>query len=164
MEEYGGGWTLVTLIKSDKSDQWNPDALYPEDLAAFTTSPNRVSKLSDDEINALLGKGGTRWATAANQRTFYRMTDSPWYSNHGDKGSCNYKRNFYDAWAEPSANPVWQTSIQYISCGGIYDGKVYHALSGSHAQDSIFQGAFNGANENKWSQNGYVFDVFAVLT
>ena len=106
MQEYGGGWTLVTLIKSDKSDQWNPDALHPEDLAAFTTSPSRVSKLSDDEINALLGKGGTRWVTSGNERSFYRMSDRPWYSNHSEKNSCSYKRDFYDAWAEAAAKPV----------------------------------------------------------
>ena len=80
MEVFGGGWTLVTLIKKDKVDQWKPETLYPWDVATFTTASSRVSKLSDAEM-----KGGTRWVTANAKSTLYRMTDIPWYSNHGVK-------------------------------------------------------------------------------
>ena len=154
MEDYGGGWTLVTLVKSDKSDQWNPLALYPEDLATFTTSPSRVSKLSDAEINALLGTGGTRWVTAGTKGTFYRMTDRPWYSDHGVKDTCAYKRDFHDAMAVPSTKPVWETSLTYTGCGGAHDGKDWGALSGMHAKSNRYTGAFR---VSKWKQNGYVF-------
>ena len=154
MEAFGGGWTLVTLIKKDKDDQWKPEALYPQDLATFTTAPSRVSKLSDAEINALLGKGGTRWVTANAKSTFYRMTDSAWYSNHGVKNTCGYKRNFHDAWAEPATNPVWQTSIKYIGCGAIHDGKTWNAVSGIHISGSNNQ---KGAHDGAWGKNGYVY-------
>ena len=163
MQLFGGGWTLVTLIKNDKIDQWKPDAVNPEDLAKFTKSPSRVSKLSDAEINVLLGKGGTRWVTAGSKMTFYRMTDKPWNSNHGytysskKKGkkstNCKYKRDFYDAWAEPAAKPVWQTAIIYIGCGGIYDGKEWGAVSGGHISGSTLIGGFDG---KAWNQNGFV--------
>ena len=93
MESYGGGWTLVTLIASSRKGHWNTKAVSPQDLAKFTKTPSRVSKLSDAEINALLGKGGTRWVRAGSKQTFYRMTDSPWYSDHGAKSGCGYKRN-----------------------------------------------------------------------
>ena len=154
MESFGGGWTLVTLLKNDKIDQWKPEALHPEDLATFTTSPSRVSKLPDAEINALLGKGGIRWVTAGSKKTFYRMTDKPWYSNHGAKSGCSYKRDFYDAMAEAAAKPVWQTAAQYIGCGSIFDGKKWGALSGGHHSETKLIGAKDGIN---WNQNGYVY-------
>ena len=156
MRDYGGGWTLVTLIKSDRADQWKPAALYPGDLARFTTRPSRVSKLSDAEINALLGRGGTRWLTAGAKQTFYRMTDKPWFSNHGRPKSCGYKRNFHDAWAEPSTKPTWNMTAKYVACGGIYTGKTWLALSGIHtSQPGSTLGAFDP--QKGWKQNGYVF-------
>ena len=153
MESYGGGWTLVTLIAGDRRGHYNTKAVSFTDLAKFTKTPSRVSKLPDAEINALLGEGGTRWVTAGSKTTFYRMTDSPWYSDHGVKSGCSYKRDFYDAWAEPSANPVWQTSIKYIGCGGIHDGKAFQALSGVHSSE----GAQSGAYDGNWEKNGYVY-------
>ena len=157
MQDYGGGWTLVTLIKSDSNDQWNPAALYPEDLATFNTNPSRVSKLSDAEINALLGRGGTRWVTAKLTRTFYRMTDRLWNSNHGKSDSaCDYKGDFYDAWAKPATKPVWNMTAKYIACGGIsYDGKNWLARSGIHSNSQDGKGASDAADD--WYQNGYVF-------
>lgn len=155
MKDYGGGWTLVTLMKSDKADQWDPKALYPEDLASFTTTPGRVSKLSDAEINALLGKGATRWVTANDVRTFYRMTSRPWTSNHGKANTCSYKADFYDARADPATKPKWKTSRLHIACGGIHDGKSWGALSGIHTSAKTHLGAYS---RNKgWNQNGYVF-------
>ena len=156
MLDYGGGWTLVTLIASDKSDQWMPQALYPEDLSKFTTSPSRVSKLSDADINALLGKGGTRWVTAGDTRTFYRMTSASWFSDHGRPSSCTYKRDFYDAMAVPAPKPVWKTTAKYIACGGINDGKTWGALSGRHAIHSNQPGAYD-PSKNAWKHAGYVF-------
>ena len=145
----------MTLMKSDKGDQWNPAELYPEDLANFTTSPSRVSKIPDAEINALLGKGGTRWVTASHQRTFYRMTGDPWTSDHG-QANCNYKQNFYDARAEPAAKPAWKTApVKFIGCGGIYDGNTWGALSGIHTKTSGIRGAH--AEGKGWNQNGYVY-------
>ena len=155
MQEYGGGWTLVTLIKSDKGDQWNPAALNTGDLATFTTSPSRVSKLPDAEINALLGKGGTRWVTASDQRTFYRMTSRPWNSNHGKANSCGYKQDFYDARAEPASKPAWKTATLHIACGGIHDGKTWGALSGIHVNPPTHLGAHHYTKG--WKQNGYVY-------
>ena len=157
MQDYGGGWTLVTLIKSDRGDQWNPAALYPGDLARFTTRPSRVSKLSDAEINALLGRGGTRWVTANTKQTFYRMTDRPWVSNHGKPNACSYKKDFYDAWAEPSTRATWSMAVKYIGCGGIYTGKEWLALSGIHANPwNNLAGAYD-PSRRAWKQNGYVF-------
>ena len=153
MQEYGGGWTLVTLIKGSSGDHWNPAALYPEDLSKFTTSPKRASKLTDAEINALLGKGGIRWVTAQSKRTFYRMSKDPWYSNHGIKNSCGYKRTFYDAWAEAGKNPTWKTTMKYIACGGVQDGGSWGALSGIHVNPPTHKGAYDGG----WSRNGYVY-------
>ena len=159
MESHGGGWTLVTLLKSNKYGQWNPDALHPEDLATLTKSPSRVSKLSDDDINALLGKGGTRWVTAGDKGHFYRMTDSPWYSNHGkNEGTCNYKRDFTDAMAVPSTTPVWDTTLSYVGCGGAHDGSNWGTLSGIHEKSSHSEnhkGAY--ALPIRWGQNGHVF-------
>ena len=155
MESHGGGWTLVTLLKGDKYDQWNPDALHPEDLATLTKSPSRVSKLSDDDINALLGKGGTRWVTAGTKGTFYRMSDQPWYSDHGEKDTCEYKRDFHDAMAVPSTKPVWQTSLKYIGCGGGHDGTSWGSLSGFHHKSSQYKGAYSIPIQ--WNQPGYVY-------
>ena len=156
MQEYGGGWTLVTLIRSDSSDQWNPAALNPEDLSKFTTAPSRASKLPDAEINALLGKGGTRWVTAQTTRTFYRMSESPWYSNHGKSNSCGYKRAFYDAWAEAATKPTWKTTMKYVACGGINDGTKWGALSGIHVNPASYRGAY-AQTQGGWNRNGYVY-------
>jgi len=153
MEEYGGGWTLVTLMKSDKGDQWNPASLYPQDLASFTASPSRVSKLSDDEINAIAGKGATRWVGTASKKTFYRMTDRPWVSNHGAASSCSYKADFYDARAEAATSPDWKTAVLHIACGGIHDGSTWGVLSGIHVNPPTHMGAYDGS----WNRNGYVY-------
>ena len=155
MQLFGGGWTLVTLIKNDKIDQWKPEALNPADLnnVNLMFKPSRVAKLSDAEINALLGKGGTRWVIAGNKMTFYRMTYKPWNSNHGATSTCAYKRDFYDAWAEPAAQPIWQTTAKYIGCGGIHDGKKWGALSGGHFNGSTLIGGFDGT---AWNQSGFV--------
>ena len=83
------------------------------------------------------------------------MSDRPWYSNHGEKDSCIYKRDFYDAWAEAAANPVWQTSIKYIACGGVHDENKFHALSGVHVKESTIMGAYTMAKQ--WGNNGYVY-------
>jgi len=153
MDEYGGGWTLVSLLKGDKGDQWNPAGLYVEDLASFTTSPSRVSKLPDAEINALLGKGATRWVTANTKRTFYRMTDRPWVSDHGAANSCSYKEDFYDARADPATSPSWKTATLHIACGGIHDGSSWGALSGIHVNPPTHLGTYDGS----WGRNGYVY-------
>ena len=145
----------MTLIRYDSISQSNPAAVNPQDLTKFTKTPSRGSKLPDADINALLGKGGTRWVTAGSKKTFYRMTDRPWYSNHGSKATCEYKRDFFDAWAEPSANPVWQTSIVYIGCGGIHDGKAWQTLSGIHSSEGSLQ--YTGAYDVNWKKNGYVY-------
>ena len=141
-------------MSSHKTDQWYPKALNFDDLQTFTTTPKRVSKLSDDAINALLGgAGGIRWVTAGSKSTFYRMTSTPWYSDHGTKNSCNYDKKFFDAYSAPATEPTW-SNLGRSACGGAWvQTSGFLTLSGIHITSDKHKGAFNGA----WEQNGYVY-------
>lgn len=144
-------------------------ALIPNDSA-----PSSMSKLSDAYMNEIIVPGTIRFAIVGPGSTFYRLDDSPqWTSNHGAAASCSYTTGFYNNWATPSNNPVWQNFGAYMACGGGYDSSnAWLSLTGIHVNDSNYTGGYSGSSSGRlspppspyvvggsngsWGQNGYV--------
>ena len=69
MTSYGGGWTLVSRISAYDHDHHDEDGYNREDMKdANTTAPARSAKLSDEQLDALGGRGATRPAAPAGPR------------------------------------------------------------------------------------------------
>merc|ERR1712187_278626 len=119
-----------------------------------TNTITRTAKLSDAQINQILGpSGGIRWLVIPGLSVMYRMSGA-WSSTHGKRHTCSYKVSFMDAYSStPKDSPSWDTSFKYAACGGMNDGG-WKGLSGIHTADD---NDHMGAHHNGWGKNGYVY-------
>ena len=71
----------VSRINGLAWDVQSPGAKNSDDLVeADRTAPTQNAKLSDAQIDALGGRGATRWVIVAQFDTFYRIATNNWES------------------------------------------------------------------------------------
>lgn len=172
-------FVMVTRISKTSCNQYKTHEIGAEDLSLTPSSVeiSHPAKLSDDDINHIISPNKTvRWVVTGKSGIFYRMAmkyGARWQSDHGRNASCTYGYNpgFTDAYATPSANPVWQTQFNREGCGGLNTG-TWLPLSGIHAFSKVYLGGhvqsthekiadapapYNGLQQKTaWGNDGYV--------
>ena len=113
MDEYGGGWTLTTRISKKHQQHGTYKGRYNVgDLDKATREqPSRPAKMSDADISAVAGVGGTRWSIVANYGTFLKYKRT-YFSNGGQSRSCSYNSGIFSHFAFPAdpGKERWRTS------------------------------------------------------
>jgi hypothetical protein len=171
-------FVMSTRLSSADHLQYLTTERNPNDLAltpANLSAPTQSSKLSDAQLNEIIGLNTIRYAIVGPYSVFYRMNDS-WISNFGAAASCGYTTPYYNAYATPSNTPAWRTdsSGNFGACGGGYDNVGnWLVLTGIHTNDAAYTGGYTGASplratppsqytasnagNNAWGVPGYVF-------
>lgn len=165
-------FVLITRLSSADHLQYLTSSRNTSDLTtATTTAPTRSAKISDTDINHIISTNTVRWVVGSNKQVFYRHNDS-WTSDFGSAGSCSYSNSYYNAWASASNSPSWTSFSAYTgACGGGQGSSDWLILTGIHANDSNYTGAYIGgsgglttapaayttATSSGWGNPGYIF-------